>query len=256
MSTIQVKFFDSWVCLTLSRPEALNALNRSVIEELSGHLQVISQNKKMRALVLTGAGEKAFVAGADIKEMENMSAGEAEAMAIRGQSVLTFLENMPLVSIAAVNGFALGGGMELAMACDFMIASQNAKFGLPEVSLGLMPGYGGTQRLARSIGINNARMLTLTGDMITADRAREWGLVSEVVPQAELMACAEKWAKLAASRSPEGVRRAKNSILMGIEKSLADGLLIEAKNFAQCFAHVNRHEGVTAFIEKRKPQFS
>lgn len=241
--------------LTLNRPSSLNALNREVIEELQGFLKQAKADKSLRVLIVTGAGEKAFVAGADIKEMQNFSREEALQMAVRGQSTFDHFESAPFVSVAAVNGFALGGGLELAMACDVIVASKTAKFGLPEVSLGLIPGYGGTQRLARFIGKAKARLVAVTGDIFPAQQGYEWGLFAQITEPAELMPSCLKIAKSVAARAPMAVALAKQAINEGFDMTQAEGLIHESELFAQTFTTDDRREGISAFIEKRPPTF-
>jgi len=241
--------------LSINRPESLNALNATVINELAMAFENLSRKPEVRALVLTGSGTKAFVAGADIKEMQNYSVAEARAMADRGQSVLNQIERFPKPVIGAVNGFALGGGLELALACDFLIASKTAKFGLPEVSLGLIPGYGGTQRLARSVGKSIARRIALSGEIFPADAGERWGLFSELTEPGELMARAQAVAGVLAQRSPGAVALAKQAINRGFELDQDSGMTLEAEMFSQTFASNDHNEGIRAFIEKRPPQF-
>ena len=240
--------------LTLSRPKALNALNSQVMAELGIFLSEVVE-KDLRALIVTGEGEKSFVAGADIKEMADYSEKEAREMAERGHKVFKGFEALDFPVIAAVNGFALGGGLELALSCDFIIASESAKFGLPEVSLGLIPGYGGTQRLSRVIGLNNTRRLVFTGDMIKADEAQKIGLVSLCVAQDELMPMALKTAKTIASRGPKAVAYAKEVINMASHLHISEALDVETGYFAKTFETKDHSEGISAFIEKRAPQF-
>ncbi len=242
--------------LTIQRPEALNALNRALMEELGELVQTLASRNTLRCMILTGAGEKAFVAGADIKEMQNFAREQAHAMSENGQKVFQYMEDLKMGTIAAVNGFALGGGLELAMACDFMVASENARFGLPEVSLGLIPGYGGTQRLARYVGKANARMITLTGDMYSAKQGLDWGLFTHVVPAAELMPTCLKLAKSIASRSPVAICLAKDAINHGYDFTQAEGMAYEAELFAKSFTADDHVEGLLAFTEKRKPKFT
>jgi enoyl-CoA hydratase len=243
--------------LTLKRPEALNALNSELMQELEQAL--VEMEKKSfqmaRALILTGSGEKAFVAGGDIKEMSQLNADSAQTFARQGQNVLRRLENLKIPVIAAVNGFALGGGLEVALACDFIYASQNAKFGLPEVTLGLLPGFGGTVRLSRVIGPAKAKELTMTGNMITAEEAQNLGLVLQVVPQNELLALAQKTAETIASRGPVAVGLAKKSILAAWDLPVDAACENEAKQFGELFHTQDMREGTMAFVEKRKAQF-
>jgi len=241
--------------LTLNRPSALNALNVEVIEDLQAWCEWANSQNDLRCVILTGAGEKAFVAGADIKEMQSYSHDQAERMSLTGQKVMQTLEDAKFVTIAAVNGFALGGGLELAMACDFILASNTAKFGLPEVSLGLIPGYGGTQRLSRFVGKTLARMITLTGDIFTAQQGLDWGLFARSYEPAELMPSALKMAKTIASRAPQAIGFAKQAINQGYDRSQIEGISFEAELFAKTFTTEDHSEGLRAFIEKRAPQF-
>lgn len=241
--------------LTINRPQALNALNDQVLTELGQALQEIDKDKLVKALIITGAGEKAFVAGADIKAFENMSPMQAAVLAEKGQRVFRMLEILKIPVIAAVNGFALGGGCELALSCDFIIASQKAKFGLPEVSLGLIPGFGGTQRLARFVGLPMARELTLTARMVSADEALNIGLVNKVVEPEKLLSSCFELTELILQRSPLAVAKAKESINMGYDMQLDEGLRLERDTFAELFRSTDTKEGVKAFIEKRKPEF-
>lgn len=240
--------------LKIDRPQALNALNHLVLSELESFLKN-SSSWGVRCLILTGGGEKAFVAGADIKEMKDFGGAQAEELALRGQKIFQLIEDSPIPVIAAVNGFALGGGMELALSCDFILASENAKFGLPEVSLGIMPGYGGTQRLTRAIGRSKARAFALTGDMFSARQCYEWGLVLKVCESAQLLEEAKKMATSIASRAPIALQLTKKSINEGQDLSQAEGLLLESRLFAKAFETEDKNEGVNAFIEKRKPSF-
>jgi enoyl-CoA hydratase len=242
--------------LTINRPESLNALNAKVISEMKDLLYKIKDEKNLRAIIVTGSGDKAFVAGADIKEMDERPSDSGVAMANDGQAVLQMLEDLPVPSIAAVNGFALGGGLELAMACDFIVASKKAKMGLPEVSLGLIPGYGGTQRLARYCGKGVARLVTLTGDIYSAEQFEKWGLVALVVEPSELMEKCKTIAGTIAKRSPTAIALAKRAIYEGVEMSQFEGLRLESELFGKAFASEDKKEGVSAFIAKRPPEFS
>jgi len=245
-----------WV-LTVNRPDSLNALNSAVITEISQALEGLAKMPfaEARALVITGSGEKSFVAGADIKEISELSGEQAAQFATRGQGVMHQLGLLKIPVIAAVNGFALGGGCELALACDFIYASENAKFGLPEVSLGLIPGFGGTVRLARAVGPRKARELTFTGGMITAAEALQYGLVNKVLPQAELMAAVTKTLEVILSRSPLAVGSAKKSIDEAWDMDIEAAQKNEAKLFADLFKSQDVREGTTAFVEKRKANF-
>ena len=245
-----------WI-LTINRPESLNALNSQVLNDMAEALRQISEldYETAKALVITGCGEKAFVAGADIKEMMDMPHDQAMAFAQRGQSVFHELNLLKIPVIAAVNGFALGGGLELALSCDFMIASENAKFGLPEVSLGLIPGFGGTVRLTRAVGIRKARELTFTGEMIKADEALKLGLVSQVVPQSELMMAVNKKIEMILTKSPLAVGKSKLSINQAFDLETEVALKNEAEIFGSLFGSFDTAEGTKAFTEKRKPSF-
>ena len=241
--------------VTINRPKALNALNGKVLQELEQVFVDIENDDSLRVVVLTGEGDKAFVAGADIKEMKDYGSEEALKMSQAGQKVFEVIERCSKPVIAAVNGFALGGGFELALACDFIIASENAKFGLPEVSLGLIPGYGGTQRLARNIGLQKAKRLIFSGEMLDASTAASWGVISEVVPQQELLEKSLKLAKKISYQAPLAIQSAKNSISIGFDKSLSEGLNLEATLFSKVFSTQDKNEGIDAFINKRKPEF-
>ncbi|WP_413584220.1 enoyl-CoA hydratase/isomerase family protein [Bdellovibrio sp. HCB274] len=243
--------------LTINRPDALNALNSTVLEEMGEALRQIGEMPYVdaRALVITGSGEKAFVAGADIKEINALDEEKGMIFAQRGQAVFHELTLLKIPVIAAVNGFALGGGCELALGCDFIYASENAKFGLPEVSLGLIPGFGGTVRMARAIGQRKARELTYTGNMITAAEALGYGLVNKVVPQAELMATVMKTVEAILSKAPIAVGMAKRSINQAWDMDVEEAQKNEANIFAELFNTEDVKEGTGAFIEKRKAVF-
>lgn len=241
--------------VTINRPEAMNALNGSVLKSLDLLVNWIEGQSHLRAVILTGAGEKAFVAGADIKEFESMATAAAVELSTNGQALFARLERLKIPVIAAVNGFALGGGLELALACDFIVASENAKFGLPECTLGLMPGYGGTVRLPRRIGPAKARELTYTGGMISAQEAVTLGLASRTVPQAELLNTCLDIAKTIGSRAPVAIGLIKKSIHEGMNLTEAEANELEARLFGQLFSTEDKTEGVRAFIEKRKPAF-
>jgi Enoyl-CoA hydratase/carnithine racemase len=243
--------------LTVNRPEALNALNSTVLNEMGEALRQIGEMdyEDARALIITGSGEKAFVAGADIKEISELNEDQAVAFAQRGQSIFHELTLLKIPVIAAVNGFALGGGCELALGCDFIYAAENARFGLPEVSLGLIPGFGGTVRMARAIGQRKARELTYTGNMITAPEAQTMGLVNKVVPAAELMATVMKTVETILTRAPIAVGSAKRSINQGWDMDIDGAQKNEAHIFAELFNSDDVREGTAAFIEKRKAAF-
>lgn len=245
-----------WV-LTINRPEALNALNSTVLNEMADALRQIGEMAyaDARALVITGAGEKAFVAGADIKEIHDLDEEKAFTFAQRGQSIFHELSLLKIPVIAAVNGFALGGGCELALGCDFIYAAENAKFGLPEVSLGLIPGFGGTVRMSRAVGQRKARELTYTGGMITAAEALDAGLVNKVVPAAELMTAVMKTVEAILSKAPLAVTSSKVSINQAWDMDVEEAQKNEAKIFAELFNSEDVKEGTGAFIEKRKANF-
>jgi len=241
--------------LTIRRPEALNALNAQVLKELALFTEAAAANKELRALIITGAGEKAFVAGADIKSMAEMTPIAAEEFSIAAQTTFSSIESLPFAVIAAVNGFALGGGCELALACDIIIASEKAKFGLPEVTLGLLPAFGGTQRLPRAVGLFKAREMVFSGEFYSAGDCQSMGLVNKVTTPEQLLPEAQKLAKTIASRAPVAVAKAKRSINRGFELHMDEGLQQEAKLFGELFSTQDKNEGIGAFIEKRQPDF-
>jgi enoyl-CoA hydratase len=241
--------------LTINRPKALNALDTRTVAELDAVLQREALDPAVKALVVTGAGDKAFVAGADISEMSGISPEQARTFAGAGQRALARLEALPIATIAAVNGFALGGGSELALACDLVYASERARFGQPEVNLGLLPGFGGTQRLARRVGAMRALEIVLTGEMYDAARAREMGLCLEVLPAEKLLEHALGKAKTIASRGPIAVAAAKRTLRAGADVGLAQGLALEAEAFGLVFSTEDMREGTRAFLEKRPAQF-
>lgn len=244
--------------LTINRPESLNALNSGVLNEMADVLRQISEMdfESAKALVITGSGAKAFVAGADIKEMTEMNEDQAMQFAKRGQSIFHELNLLKIPVIAAVNGFALGGGLELALGCDFIMAADNAKFGLPEVSLGLIPGFGGTVRLTRAVGIRKAREMVMSGEMINAQEAYQLGLVNHVLPQEELLPAVFKKLEIILARSPLAISKAKRSINEAIDLDIDRALENEADYFAELFSSQDTREGTKAFIEKRKPVFT
>lgn len=256
-STISLEAMGSLWVLRLQRPEALNALNSKVLDELAVAIRVISEMdfEHARGLIVTGAGDKAFVAGADIKELASLGRIEAEKFARRGQTVFHELALLKIPVIAAVNGFALGGGCELALACDFIYASENAKFGLPEVSLGVIPGFGGTVRLSRAVGIRKARELIFSGELISANEALQMGLVNRVFPPGELMAGAIAKLTLISQRAPQALNLAKRSILNSWDLDVEGAQRMEAEYFAELFDLADTKEGLQAFLEKRKPVF-
>jgi enoyl-CoA hydratase len=241
--------------ITVNRPQALNALNPATLEDLLRCCGHIRADGDVRAVVITGAGEKAFVAGADIAAMVAMSALEGRAFARHGQRVMRELEELPIPVIAAVNGFALGGGLELALACDLVLASQSAKFGQPEINLGIIPGFGGTQRLARRIGVAAARLMIYSGEAVTAEEALRLGLVNRVLPSGELLPEAQKLAATLAGKAPVALQQAKTAINVGADVDLADGCRYEAEAFGVAFGSEDRIEGLRAFLDKRRPIF-
>ena len=241
--------------ITINRPKAMNALSPQVVDEIDQAMKAVEADDELRAVILTGAGDKAFVAGEDIAAMSKMNPLEGRAFARAGQKVLFNIENMPKPVIAAVNGFALGGGCEIAMACDFIYAADNAKFGQPEINLGIIPGFGGTQRLSRLVGKNWAMELCLTGAIISAEEAKAIGLVNRVFPHDELMAAAMKTAQGMAAKGRVSTRAIKELINQGYDLPLERAIPMEAENFATCFASPDQAEGMAAFLEKRKPDF-
>jgi enoyl-CoA hydratase len=241
--------------LTVNRPDSLNALNAEVLSELECAFSYIQERNEIKALVVTGAGEKAFVAGADIKEMAAMDARQGHDFAMKGQRVMQALQKMPKPVIAAVNGYALGGGLELALACDFIYASDKAKVGFPEVTLGIMPGFGGTQNLSRLIGPGRAKEIIFTGRMISAEKAAQWGLVNEVFASQDLVPKALETAAAISKTGTIGVSYAKDAIVNGLNMSKEDGFRYEASLFAVLFATKDQTEGMAAFVEKRKAEF-
>jgi enoyl-CoA hydratase len=256
MSTLKTHKTGSILTIVISRPESLNALNAAVLDGLHSAIQDAYDDETVSGIILTGEGEKAFVAGADIKELSELNKEQAFALAQKGQRLFKMIEDCPKPVIAAVNGFALGGGCELAMACHIRLASENAKFGQPEVNLGIIPGYGGTQRLTQLVGRGKALELILTGDMITAQDAKALGLVNHVVAtQDELMALANKIMGKIISKGPIAVANVIKSVNAGFDFEKA-GYDAEATGFAHCATTQDFKEGTTAFIEKRKPNFT
>ncbi|MGO8969973.1 MAG: enoyl-CoA hydratase-related protein [Myxococcaceae bacterium] len=253
--TVRLTFEGTTATVTVDRPKALNALNTSTLEQLEVALAAVAQQPQLRGLIVTGAGEKAFVAGADIAEMMNLNLEQSLAFAARGHRVFDALERLHCPTLAAVNGFALGGGCELALACDFIYASESAKFGLPEVSLGIIPGFGGTQRLSRLVGRARAKELIFTGDMLDAARAKDIGLALEVVPATQLLAHCHAVIGRIAKKGPLAVARAKRVIAQGADLPLAAANQLEREAFADLFQSSDRKEGMTAFLEKRPPAF-
>lgn len=242
--------------VTINRPQQLNALNKQTIEELNHAFADLESDTDARVIILTGSGEKAFVAGADIKEFADFSINEGTELAAKGQDLLfNFIQDLKKPVIAAVNGFALGGGLELAMSCHIRVASSNARMGLPETSLGVIPGYGGTQRLAQLIGKGRAMEMIFTADMVKADRAYEIGLVNHVVGPEELLAKCEEIATKICKNSPMAISSAICSVNAGFNSNL-NGLKIEIEEFGKCFGTSDFKEGTSAFLEKRKANFN
>jgi enoyl-CoA hydratase/carnithine racemase len=241
--------------VTISRPKVMNALNRATITELRVAFEDAQDDSAVRGVILTGAGDKAFAAGADISEVVNETALQAEESTRTGQAVTSLIENLGKPVIAAVNGFALGGGCELAMACNIRIASDSAKFGQPEVKLGIMPGYGGSQRLPRLVGKGRALQIILSGEVIGAQEAYRIGLVNEVVPLASLIPRAEAILNQINANGPVGVKYSIEAVNKGMDTSLEEGLRLEASLFAICAATEDKKEGTSAFLAKRAPQF-
>ncbi|KMO87433.1 crotonase [Megasphaera cerevisiae DSM 20462] len=242
--------------ITINRPKALNALNLATVTELKDVVEKIAVDPAVQVVVITGSGEKSFVAGADIVEMSTKNPTEGRAWGMVGQNVFTEIENLPQPVIAAINGFALGGGCELSCACDIRYASENAKFGQPEVGLGITPGFGGTQRLTRVVGRGYAKELIYTGGMIDAQEALRIGLVNKVVPQSELMDAVMKLAKTITKKAPVAVQLSKAAINRGINCDVVTGIAYEAEVFGLCFSTADQKEGMSAFVEKRKPAFT
>ena len=244
------------VVLTLNRPDKLNALNAELLAELDAALATLSADPSVSCAILTGAGDKAFAAGADIAAMLEMSTEQARAFSELGHRICSRIEKASFPVIGAINGFALGGGCELALACDFLYASDKAKLGQPEVNLGVMPGFGGTQRLARRVGIGRARELCYTGDTVSADEAWRIGLVNAVVPAAELMTKVREVATKIASKGRLAVAQCKRVLYTGADVPLDVANALETQSFAMLFGTQDRAEGMKAFLEKRKPTFT
>ncbi len=242
--------------LTVNRPEKLNALNRQAIEEVGACFWRIGHDSGVKAVIFTGAGEKAFVAGADIEELAALTPVEAQETSARGQSLLNFIENLGKPVIAAINGYALGGGCELALACTLRVASDTARLGLPEVKLGIIPGYGGTQRLPRLVGKGKALEMILTGEPVTAVEALRVGLVNQVVPQSDLIPAAESLARKIITNGPQALKFALQAVHHGGELPRAEGEFLEATLFGLAFATADMTEGTRAFLEKRPAKFA
>lgn len=256
MKNLLVENRDGVVLLTINRPKALNALNGELLDELKSAFEALNLDEGIKVVVVTGSGEKAFVAGADIAEMADIDAMQALTFARKGQELVAFIGQMGKPIIAAVNGFALGGGLELALACDFIYASENAKFGLPEVTLGIMPGFGGTQKLTRIIGRNRANEMVFTGKLLNAEQAEKWGIANAVLPVGDLIDKVVETAKKIASNGSLGVTHAKDAIKNGLDMGEQDGMRYESALFAALFSSADQKEGMRAFLEKRKANFT
>lgn len=255
MSNVLCKVEGALAEITINRPQALNALNSETLSELGKVIGDLAVNKEVGVVIITGAGDKSFVAGADITQMKDMTALEAREFGYLGQKVFSAIENMPQVVIAAVNGFALGGGCELSMACDIRLASKKARFGQPEVTLGITPGFSGTQRLPRLVGRALAKELIYTGDAITAEEAYRIGLVNKVYEPEELMDKAREMAAKILSRGMVAVKLSKSAINNGMNMDTESAYNFESEVFGLCFATQDQKEGMTAFVEKRKAAF-
>ncbi len=255
LTTLHLQTEEGICTLTINRPDKLNALNKDVFSELNTALDHIEASADTRAVIITGAGEKAFVAGADIAEFTGLDRAGAEALSRRGQATFQRIEDSRKPIVAAVNGFALGGGCELAMACHFRVAAEGARFGQPEVSLGLIPGYGGTQRLTQLVGKGKSMELTLTGDMLGAEEAKTWGLVNHVFPAADLLAETKKIVSKILTKAPVAVGLAIGCINDAV-RGVADGFEEEVRRFGDCFETEDVREGTGAFLEKRKAVFA
>jgi enoyl-CoA hydratase len=255
MENVRSEIRDGICIITIDRPKVLNALNAQTVGEIAEAFEAVRGDGNVRAVILTGGGEKAFVAGADINELAKMTPISGKETAERGQRVLRDIETFPKPVIAAVNGFALGGGCELALACHIRIASENAQLGLPEVTLGIIPGYGGTQRMARLLGKGKALELICTGDRIGAAEAERIGLVNKVVPADQLMSVAEEMAKKMASRGPLAIAAAIEAVMFGSDMGFDEGQFLEATLFGLLASSDDMKEGMAAFLEKRKAEF-
>ena len=254
-TNIKFQIEEHIATITFNRPEVLNALNEASLKEFSHAVDKVTGDEDIRVLILTGAGDKSFVAGADIKEFLKFNALKAKMFSEMGHSIVNKLQDLPVPVIGAVNGFALGGGCEVAIACDFIYASENAMFGLPEINLGIIPGFGGTQRLPRLVGKNRAKEMIFTGKMISAAEAQAMGLVNKVCAQDQLMDEVLKVAKIMVSKGKVSLRAAKQTINTGMDVDLKTGCRIEIDAFAICLASPDAKEGTLAFLEKRAADF-
>ncbi|MDO5714756.1 MAG: enoyl-CoA hydratase-related protein [Tissierellia bacterium] len=255
MENILLNKKDGYAIVTINRPKALNALNSATLLEIQEVVKDIEKDENIKAVILTGSGEKAFVAGADISEMADLNTVEAYEFGKRGQETFSLIENSKKFYIAAVNGFALGGGCEISLSCDMRLASNNAKFGIPEVTLGVIPGFGGTQRLPKIVGLGRAKEMLATGNMIEAEKAERWGLVNDVYTQEDLLDEAEKIAKKVAKNSSYAISGGLEAMNQATQIKLEDGLELEALVFAKAFSYPDQEEGMKAFLEKRQAKF-
>ncbi len=256
LGTLNLTQSEFVAIITIERPEAMNALNAQVLKDFHHLFDHIDKATDIRVVILTGSGDKAFVAGADIKEIDQLNASQALEFARSGQSLFSRIETLHQPVIAAVNGFALGGGLELALSCDFILASDKAKFGLPECTLGIIPGFGGTARLPRRVGQGMAREIAYSGNFYSSPEALQMGLANHVYPSSELMAEAQKLASTMATRAPLALSKIKKSMHDGLDFGLKAALDLEAKLFSECFGTQDQKEGTKAFIEKRKAVFT
>ncbi len=252
--TLQFEIKEQVGYLTISRAKALNALNVKVLDEIESFVKTLD-TKQIRVLIVQGAGDKAFVAGADIKEMSSLTPEDAKRFSQKGQRVFSLIEDLPFPVIAVIQGFALGGGLELALSCDILIMETKTKIGLPEVSLSLLPAFGGTQRLSRSVGLYRAKEMIFTGDFYTAKEAFEMGLANKVVDKKDLLKTAESMAQTIKSRAPIAISKSKKLIHQSRDFSIDKGLELEAKEFGDLFNYEDSREGIEAFISKRKANF-
>jgi len=255
MENVRLEKKNKIAYVTIDRPKVLNALNMATMGELQQVFTELAADREIRVVILTGGGEKAFVAGADINELSRNNAVEAKAYTHRGQAVLDLIENLGKPVIACINGFALGGGCEIAMACTMRLASENAKLGQPEVKLGIIPGYGGTQRLSRLVGTGLAMQILLTGEMISAQEAHRIGLVNEVAPADRLVTRAEEIAQKIIANAPLAIEYCMEAVNQGMNMTLQEGLFLEATLFSVCCATDDKNEGTRAFLEKRPANF-
>lgn len=253
---LEVQLKERWSIIKINRPKALNALNEKTLKELKDAVKKQNEMEEIKAIVITGSGNKAFVAGADIAAMKSMDSLAAEKFSELGQKTFSIIENSPKPVIAAINGFALGGGCELALACDLRIASDNAKFGQPEINLGIIPGFCGTQRLPKLVGIAKAKELIYTGENITAQEAEKIGLINKKVEQGKLMSEVKKLVEQIVDKSPLTINLAKEAVNTGLEMNIKEGSTVEKNIFGMCFSSKDQIEGMDAFLNKRKANFT